>query len=328
MDRSDPSRVRARAAAEMAVEREDDVPAVQAKSALRGPRWLGPALAASFALNVAALFTPFLEIHKTLSGRSIYSLPRSVELMWEADLYAIAILVVAFSILFPFAKLAVLWSVWRGKFDEARARRWLAFVERFGKWSMLDVFIVCLLLSLTDDQFFIDSRPRIGLPCFLFAIQISMVCGEVLEGRMRAASPPAAPGRRWLAPIAALFHGVAVTTPFLVVDSWLLSSNQVSVLGMATSLASLGWEAWAAAFSVAAFVLVTPMLWLWARAFGARIWSPRLARWSMLDVFLFSLVVFLIEGDAFVPTKLQSGAYLLVATMVLLVALPRASSHA
>jgi paraquat-inducible protein A len=324
MDRRDTPRARVDVAPELALERDDDAPAAAPKSGLRGPRWVGPALVLSFALNVLALFTPFLELHKTFSGRSIYSLPRSVELMWEAELYAIAILVVAFSIVFPFAKLYVLWRVWRGHLDETRARWRLAFVERFGKWSMLDVFIVCLLLSLTDHQFFIDSRPLVGLPCFLFAIQLSMVCGEVLEGRMKSEPIPTTRGRRWAAPLAAIAHVLAVSTPFLVVDSLLLSSNRVSVLGMAQSLAGLGWASWAAAFSVVAFVVVAPLLWLWARAFGASTWTPRIARWSMLDVFLFALVVFLIEGDAFVPTKLQSGAYLLATTIALLVVLRRA----
>lgn len=292
----------------------------------RPSRWIGPALFASFALNVAALVTPFLETDSLLERPKLYSLPRSVELMWQAKLYALAVLVVAFSILFPFAKLAVLWPIWRGKLIGESARRRLAFVERFGKWSMLDVFIVCLLLSLTDNQFFVASRPLAGLPCFLAAIMLSMVCGEALAEHLEIAHSEARAPRRksWLW-LAALVHIAAVTTPFLAVDSFWLSSTRVSVVSMARSLFALDWAAWAPAIAISAFVVAAPLAGLVAQARGSAAWSSRLARWSMLDVFLLALVVYLLEGASFVPTALSDGAYWLAGAMALSLAVRRAA---
>ncbi len=282
----------------------------------RAPRWIGPALALSFALNVAALATPFLETESLLGRTKLYSLPRSVELMWSARLYALALLVVAFSIVFPFAKLAVLWRAWRSPAPSERLLRQLAFVERFGKWSMLDVFIVCLLLSLTGDQYFIAGRPLVGLPFFLAAIVISMLCGEVLSSRLRV--PHARTYMRaklgWVL-LAAAAHIAAVFTPFLRVDSFWLSSNRVSIASMARSLFALDWAAWAPALSIALFVAFAPLAGLLTQRRGEHRWSARWQRWSMLDVFLLALVVYLIEGKSFVPTAIGSGAYWLAAAM-------------
>ncbi len=287
-----------------------------AKQPNRAPRWIGPALALSFALNVAALVTPFLETESLLGRPKLYSLPRSVELMWSARLYALALLVVAFSIVFPFAKLAVLWLAWRAPAPSERLMRQLAFVERFGKWSMLDVFIVCLLLSLTGDQYFIAGRPLEGLPCFLAAIVLSMVCGEVLASHFRLPhSPPQARAKLGWVLLAALAHIAAAFTPFLQVDSFWLSSNRVSIASMARSLFALDWAAWAPALSIAVFVALAPLAGLLTQYRGQHEWSARWQRWSMLDVFLLALVVYLVEGKSFVPTAIGSGAYWLAVAM-------------
>lgn len=284
----------------------------------RRERWIGAALATSFALNVAALFLPFLETDAVLENPKLYSLPRSVALMWDAGLYALAALVVAFSILFPFAKLYVLWNVWRGRYAPQRAHERLAFVERFGKWSLLDVFIVCLLLGLTGGQFFVDARALAGLPCFLAAVLLSMLCGEALASRAGLHAPNLPARRRtFLLWLAAGVHLAAVTTPFLAIDSFWLSSNRVSVTSMAHSLFQLDWAAWAPAVSVAAFVVAAPLLALLARGQGSAAWTARFSRWSMLDVFLLALVVYLIEGKSFVPTRIAEGAYWLAGAMAL-----------
>ncbi len=282
----------------------------------RAPRWIGPALALSFALNVAALVTPFLETESLLGRPKLYSLPRSVELMWSARLYALALLVVAFSIVFPFAKLIVLWRAWRSANPSERLLRQLAFVESYGKWSMLDVFIVCLLLSLTGDQYFIAGRPLVGLPCFLAAIVISMLCGEVLGQRLSAHRPqPQARAKLGWVLLAAAAHVAAVFMPFLQVDSFWLSSHHVSIASMARSLYALDWAAWAPAFSITLFVVLAPVASLAAQYRGESESATFLQRWSMLDVFLLALVVYLVEGKSFVPTAIGNGAYWLAAAM-------------
>lgn len=293
----------------------------------RGPRWIGVLLAASFVMNVVALGVPFLEMEVTLSGTETYSLPRSVELMWEAKLYAIAVLVVAFSVCFPFVKLFLLWRVWSGRIPGERAQSELRFVETWGKWSMLDVWIVCLLLGLTDDQFFVSTVPRAGLPCFLVAILSGMVAGEVLARRTLGAEPDAAgPRRRSVLVLAGLVHLAAILTPFLAVDSFWLADNEISIFGLVSALSRAGWSAWAPAVAVALFLVLAPLLWIGASWRGKSDWAARFERFAMLEVFAFALAVFLVEGDAFVPTELRGGAYCLLGAVGASLLLKRAAA--
>src|SRR5688572_987477 len=113
------------------------------KLALRlSPRWPGafaPAmLAISTALNVAALSLPFMDMRRGL-GTDPYSLKASVELLWESKLYVLAVVVVAFSVLFPLVKLGMMALVLFGGVAARREPGLLEFAERYGKWSMLDV---------------------------------------------------------------------------------------------------------------------------------------------------------------------------------------------
>lgn len=289
-------------------------------------------LAASFALNVAALFLPFLEMEVALAGTDAYSLPRSVWLMWDSGLYAIAVLVVLFSVCFPFFKLAQLWRVHRGALRGEESERALRLVERFGKWSMLDVWIVCLLIGLADDQFFVSTTPRIGLPCFLVAIVLSMVAGEILAARHVEPDEPRVVPRKPVLALATLVLAAAIATPVVAVDSVWLADNDMSVVRMAHALSMAGWAAWAPAVAVAAFLVVAPFAWITARWRGSSAWAARFERFTMLDVFAFALAIFLAEGDAFVPTELRGGAlYLIVAVVVFFlaqrVAWPRLSSR-
>ena len=298
----------------------------------RGPRWIAWLLGTSLVLNVAALFLPFLEMDVVLSGRDVYSLPRSVLLMWDAGLYLIALLVVAFSVCFPFLKLFILQRVWRGGLSRERAEPLMRFVERWGKWSMLDVFIICLLIGLADDQYFVETTPRLGLPCFMAAIVLAMVAGAAVARHAGCAPPALTPAitpapRRVPLLLAAAVHVTAVAMPFLALDSFWLSEQRLSIAGMVGSLGRSSWSAWLPAVGLAIFLVVAPFAWLVARWAGHTRWCARLQRYAMLDVFVFALAIFLLEGDAFLPTALIGGALALVGAMLLFLVLQSLSGR-
>ncbi len=289
-------------------------------------------LLASLALNVAALVVPFMDMRKVFSTEE-YSLPRSVQLLWESELYVLAVVVVAFSILFPFAKLGVLAAIVCGRVRPRRRLPWLEAVGRLGKWSMLDVFLVCLMITLASDQWMVGARPRLGILLFTLAILLSMISGSRIQKRLRAA-PPEPPGRRNATSILALGHvlllallvaGIAV--PFLEIDDWRLSDRPISVVGSVHSL----WQSGAVvlALVMAAFLVAAPVasgllsiLALW-RAHGGRTvgWILRalagVRHYAMLDVFALALGIYLVEGRAFVTTELTWGAFLIVLFLVL-----------
>jgi paraquat-inducible protein A len=287
-------------------------------------------LAASLVCNAAAMLSPFMDLRVGAFSEP-YSLTRSVKMMWSQGLYVLAVLVVGFSVFFPFAKIGVLAWVAGGRALDARRRRWLGVVEMLGKWSMLDVFLVCLILTLTSGQIMVGAKPLIGIPLFVAAIFLSMLSGELITGALRhevAASPhrPSAQTGAYL-----LLQGIALlgtlALPILRISDWKLADHTYSVLTVVPTL-------WAknspvSAVVVTAFLLLAPLVgWLatlrhWWQQRAARpsarshALANLLQRWSMLDVFGLALAIFLIEGDYLMRTEVRWGAACLVMMLAL-----------
>jgi paraquat-inducible protein A len=326
--------------------RDGDQEAAHTLARRRGPaRIVVPALlAASLACNVSALFLPFMEIAAFLRGRTPYSLPRSVALMWEADLYAIAVLVLAFSIAFPFAKLAVLAWAWFLATDPAPLRAILRRIEPLGKWSFLDIFIVCVILILSNDQIFVRAEPRIGLYSFVAAIAMSMISAAMIDACTRepdraGGGAPAALAARpgWarvgvpvllLLALVAIF--VALVAPFLEVSQFLLAGHAYGLWRAVEALWSDG--AYVPAVLAALTLVAAPLasiaamgvVWF-ARLSGAgrRRWRRAVEttwQWAMLDVFGLAVLVFMIEGRAVIATEAKPGLYAVVGAIAVMTA--------
>jgi uncharacterized paraquat-inducible protein A len=262
-----------------------------------------------------------------------YSLPHSVQLLWDSKLYVLAAVVLAFSVVFPFIKLLVLGAIVSGRVSKRRADALLVLVERCGKWSMLDVFLVCLMLALANDQLLVKAVPRIGVLCFTCAITLSMVTSAWMQSHMglvRLREVPQASMLRWLVlwqwGLLLLLVG-ALLVPFLEIDDWLFNDHPVSI---AIAIAGL-WETGAQvlAIVIALFLVAAPIgsglltihvltrLKRGVPAKAARGFLQVLRHWEMLDVFALALGIFLVEGRAFVKTDLSWGAFLLALLLVL-----------
>jgi paraquat-inducible protein A len=283
-------------------------------------------LALSFGLNVFALSLPFMDLRRGLSTQP-YSLVASVRFLWESNLYVLAVVVVAFSMVFPFVKLGVMTLVLLGGVRQSREQRVLELVERYGKWSMLDVYLVCIMLALANDQFWIDASPRFGLLCFTLAIVASMLTSRHLLARLLREKPAPAlelNQARWLALGQALLLALLVAVllvPFLEINDWLLEDRPISLLSTIKSL----WQSGARSLSVVSllFLVLAPLLsavatlWIFLLAVKGRdvLFARKLAQqsrdWAMLDVFALALGIFLVEGSDFVRTELTWGAFLL-----------------
>ncbi len=283
-------------------------------------------LGASCACNVLVLFLPFMELRKGF-GTEPYSLVRSVDMMWSTGLYVLAVLVVGFSIVFPFAKLAILAGLAaRGRLD-ATGRRALEWVERLGKWSMLDVFLVCLILTLTSGQLMVGAKPLAGIPIFVAAITLSMAAGALLAREMppEASRPLHRPINGWWLALAGIVLAGTLAMPFLQIRDWLLADKAYSVVTLTLTLLRQG--AWIGGLVVAVFLVLAP-LGAWVTAFdwwrrhrngiqdeAAHRRMLQWRHWSMLDVFGLALAVFLVEGEQLMHTEVRWGALFLVAML-------------
>ncbi|MCH2134155.1 MAG: paraquat-inducible protein A [Phycisphaerales bacterium] len=290
--------------------------------------------------NIFALMYPFLEFSAAFAGKELYSIPHTIQLMWSYKLYAVAILVVAFSLTFPFVKLGmmiiILWFPW----PRSGRHRTLMVLRHLGRWSLLDVFIALIILVLADDQIFIGAKPRVGVALFLIAICTSMLTCELMEHLNHGQVVPKVDllgGRRtpiywasgwtfWLMVpllvVALLSLLAAVGLPYFQINEFLLRHNAYSVIKSITALSSAGAPGFA--ITMLAFLVVLPIARLltmailgllpmnrrWRR--GLDMWSSIIGAWSMLDVFGLALLLFLTEGARLVKFEIHTGLYMII----------------
>lgn len=264
-------------------------------------------------LHIAAIIFPFVEMRALLSTTS-YGLIPSVVMLMDYGMPVLAVLVVIFSIIFPFAKLAVLWTAWGIK-TPGPILGWLVHkAENLGKWSMLDIFLVLLLLAVTFDQTLVATKPLIGMPCFLGGVLCSMSAGVLLAGRWPRAQAHYLQNslRTWICMgIAGACLLAAQIVPLLRTDSILVTNQDFSIIDIALAMSDS--QKWGLAGAIWVGLIVMP--WLTWCLYGLALITGKSthlahdsARWAMLDVFALALAIFIIESANAVPAIMAPGA--------------------
>ena len=299
------------------------------------------ALGAALALQVTALTLPFVRVSIVLAGAEDYRLTHTVQLMWDAKLYLLAALIMGFSVIFPFVKIAGIAYAWLIMRPGAGRRRLTAMLAALGKWSMIDPLAVCLLVVFASDQWAVSADTKPGVICFLAAITIAMALGAIAQ-RMDRSSQAHGPDAgdastcartsgslvrpwSWLLPLMLAISAAAFVTtlsvPLLQIHQFLLKDNAFGLPQAGHALFTHGQ--WALGLLVWGGLIVAPaaviaaQLALWivpARPVRhATLWHliATLREWSMLEVFAVALALFLAEGSSFIRTEARPGFWLL-----------------
>jgi paraquat-inducible protein A len=124
---------------------------------------------------------PFMESEKLFFFTREYSLFRSIERMWDKGFHFLAIILFVFSVIFPLLKLFMVMAVWFKPLTHPTRERFLGLTTDLGKWSMLDVFVVAVLVVVISARSFIAVRPCIGIYLFTGAIILSMVLSAIVK---------------------------------------------------------------------------------------------------------------------------------------------------
>ena len=91
-------------------------------------------------------------------------------LILESEL-ALFVIVFLFTVAFPSAKLGFAYLAWRHLNNPAhRLHRTVTLIEQIGKWSMLDVFAMALLVVVLKLSLLSDVTVEIGLYVFFAAV--------------------------------------------------------------------------------------------------------------------------------------------------------------
>lgn len=112
-----------------------------------------------------------------------------VVLLIELGSIPIALVIFIASVMIPLAKLLVMfylcWSVHHGPPESTRQRTVLYRVTEFiGKWSLIDVFVVAILVALIHLSNLLVIRPGVATIAFAGVVITSMLAAESFDPRL------------------------------------------------------------------------------------------------------------------------------------------------
>lgn len=279
-------------------------------------------------LLMAGLSLPVMEL-ETAFDLQVYSVLTGIADLASGGNVLLAGIVFLFSVVFPIAKLATLLAVGELHLPRGERARVLRVLAVLGRWSMLDVFVIVVLVGAVQLGWLSSGRPRAGIYVFGAAILLSMLAAEALErlsGTPPRAAPPAS-SRSWLVRLralaAAVLFALGLALPILDVQKWYWWDNRLNVPQAVARLAQEG--APGLALLVGLFVIALPgarltglLWWHWGRPQPrARRAIAALDRWAMLDVFGLALLIVLAKIGDLASVTTRAGLWLLLAAIVL-----------
>jgi len=130
---------------------------------------------ALFAL-LFGLIAPIVTLEKFYVIENTFSVLSGVLQLWREGQIFLFFIITLFSVVMPLLKLGVLilLVVMKGGNDE-RLQRYLHWMHLYGKWSMLDVFVVALLVVSVKLGAIASVEMRYGLYAFATAILLTMI---------------------------------------------------------------------------------------------------------------------------------------------------------
>jgi paraquat-inducible protein A len=131
----------------------------------------------SVALLGLAWMMPIMSVKTWFIFYQEVTIFQAAQKLYEDGFLLLAGLVFVFAIVFPALKLIVLLLAWRYaglSGDSARTDGILKVFDHLGKWSMLDVFIVAVVVVSTQSSLVSKAEIHPGLYSFTASILVSM----------------------------------------------------------------------------------------------------------------------------------------------------------
>lgn len=143
-------------------------------------------LLAACALFLAGVFFPFFHVTKFWVFDSAVSVVSGIITLFHEGEYFLFAVLTLFTLVFPCAKLGLLGLIWLERdHDLARTRRLHRWVENAGRWSMLDVFVVAILIVAMKSAAVAEIHIGIGLYLFTLSVVATQLASAWIDRLLR-----------------------------------------------------------------------------------------------------------------------------------------------
>lgn len=127
------------------------------------------------------MFFPFFHVTKFWLFHDAISVVGGIATLFGEGEYFLFAVLTLFTLVFPCAKLALLGIIWAEREHHlTRVRRLHRWVEHLGKWSMLDVFVVAILIVAMKSAAVADLQIGPGLYLFTFSVIATQLASVIV----------------------------------------------------------------------------------------------------------------------------------------------------
>lgn len=134
-------------------------------------------LAATLAFGIGIL-APLLTLTKMMFVQNTFSIVSGIWQLYLENEYLLFVILVLFTLVLPVVKLVLLFYAWnRPRTAHVRSLRWMDWL---GKWSMLDVFVVAILIMSVKLGPLATTDLHYGLYLFSGSVVMIMVASQVV----------------------------------------------------------------------------------------------------------------------------------------------------
>jgi len=127
-------------------------------------------------LFVAGIFRPFTAVTKLWLFENQISVWQGLGILWEGDELFLFLILFVFTVIFPFVKINAMLALWLWpKMDGEHARKLFHFVANLSKWSMLDVFVVAILVLTVKSGGLASIKVEDGFFMFFVSVMLTQV---------------------------------------------------------------------------------------------------------------------------------------------------------
>lgn len=136
-------------------------------------RWL---LVISSCLLIAGLFLPMLTISQFVVIRNEFSVISGISELWNAGQYILFVVIGCFSVVVPLAKIALLFKLLQSDNKPHPIKmKLLRLMHDYGRWAMLDVMVVAMLIVTVKMGAIASIQIHPGLYVFGAAVLLIML---------------------------------------------------------------------------------------------------------------------------------------------------------
>jgi paraquat-inducible protein A len=126
------------------------------------------------AMLAAGAVLPMFSFQQFYFFDSTYSLLSGIGYMFSEGEIFLAIIILLFSVIIPVIKMKLLYSLITGRVARHKQMDVLDKLVKYGKWSMLDVFVVAVLVSSVKLGSLANVEARVGIYIFSLGVLGSM----------------------------------------------------------------------------------------------------------------------------------------------------------